>query len=174
VFRRILALTLALLFPNVNSGQFRAIAQAVSRQILTAAAWVRSQGFVVDKVALGQVFFREYFGFPCQVSFHRLLHIHHHLPSGAGTIGQWMADVPSGRSLTPLHGEKRNYWGSADLLRYWRWRILFHVKPAEPVLLRNRTSCFCTFRVCWQRERERVRTDRCLCFVAYFTVLVSS
>jgi hypothetical protein len=33
-------------------------------------------GFVVDKVALGQVFF-EYFGFPCQFSFHRLLHTHH-------------------------------------------------------------------------------------------------
>jgi hypothetical protein len=43
-------------------------------------------GFVVDKVALGQVFC-EYFGFPCQSSFHQLLHNHHHL-SGAGTIGQ--------------------------------------------------------------------------------------
>jgi hypothetical protein len=29
-------------------------------------------GFVVDKVALGQVF-SEYFGFHCQFSFHRLL-----------------------------------------------------------------------------------------------------
>jgi hypothetical protein len=29
-------------------------------------------GFVVDKVALGQVF-SEYFGFPCQSSFHQLL-----------------------------------------------------------------------------------------------------
>jgi hypothetical protein len=28
--------------------------------------------FVVDKVALGQVFF-EYFGFPCQFLFHELL-----------------------------------------------------------------------------------------------------
>jgi hypothetical protein len=28
--------------------------------------------FVVDKVALGQVF-SEYFGFPCQSSFHKLL-----------------------------------------------------------------------------------------------------
>jgi hypothetical protein len=47
----------------------------------------------MDKVALGQVFFN-YFGFPCQFSFHRLLNIHyhhhhhHHLSSGAGTIGQ--------------------------------------------------------------------------------------
>jgi hypothetical protein len=56
--------------------------------------------FVTDKVALGQVF-SEYFGFPCQFSFHRLLHTHH-LSSGAGTIGQLVADVPSGLSLTPL------------------------------------------------------------------------
>jgi hypothetical protein len=54
-------------------------------------------GFVVDNAALGQVF-SEYFGFPCQFSFHRLLHIHH-LSSGAGTIGQLVADVPSGLSL---------------------------------------------------------------------------
>jgi hypothetical protein len=41
---------------------------------------------VVDKVALGQVF-SEYFGFPCQFSFHQLFH-NHHISSGAGTIGQ--------------------------------------------------------------------------------------
>jgi hypothetical protein len=28
-------------------------------------------GFVVEKVALGQVFFFEYFGFPLSISFHR-------------------------------------------------------------------------------------------------------
>jgi hypothetical protein len=43
--------------------------------------------FVVDKMALGQVF-SEYSGFSCHSSFHRLLHYHHHLSSGAGTIGQ--------------------------------------------------------------------------------------
>jgi hypothetical protein len=40
----------------------RAMAQAVNRRPVTAAAWVRAQvnpvGFVVDKVALGQVFLR--------------------------------------------------------------------------------------------------------------------
>jgi hypothetical protein len=56
-------------------------------------------GFV-DKVALGQVF-SEYFRFPRQFSFHRLLHIHYHLSSGAGTICYIVADVPSGLSLTP-------------------------------------------------------------------------
>jgi hypothetical protein len=40
-------------------------------------------GFVVDKVALGQIFF-EYFGFPCQSSFHQFLYNHNHLSSGAG------------------------------------------------------------------------------------------
>jgi hypothetical protein len=34
-------------------------------------------GFVVDKVVLEQVF-SEYFGFPCQSSFHQLLHPHNH------------------------------------------------------------------------------------------------
>jgi hypothetical protein len=53
---------------------------------------------VVDKVAVVQVF-SEYLGFPCQVSFHRLLRTHH-LSSGAGTIGQLVAAVPSGLSLT--------------------------------------------------------------------------
>jgi hypothetical protein len=63
-------------------------------------------GFVVDKVKLGQVF-SECFGFPCQFSFHRLLHAHH-LSSGADTIGQLVADVPSGLSLTPLQKTKKS------------------------------------------------------------------
>jgi hypothetical protein len=55
-------------------------------------------GFVVDKVVLRQVF-SEYFGIPCQFSFHLLLHIHP--SSSASTICQFVADVPSGQSLTP-------------------------------------------------------------------------
>jgi hypothetical protein len=61
-------------------------------------------GFVVDKVALGQIF-SDYFGFPCQFSFHPLLHTHY-LSFGAGTIGQ-MADVPSAISLTPPQETKK-------------------------------------------------------------------
>jgi hypothetical protein len=34
-------------------------------------------GFVVDKVALGRVF-SDYFGVPCQSSFHQILHPHNH------------------------------------------------------------------------------------------------
>jgi hypothetical protein len=44
-------------------------------------------GFVVDKVTEGQLF-SQYFGFPCQLSSHRVLQIHRHLSSGAGTIDQ--------------------------------------------------------------------------------------
>jgi hypothetical protein len=60
----------------------RAIAEAFSRWLSTSAARVRARvlqvGFVVDKVASGQVF-SEYFGFPCQNrSFHQLLHHHSH------------------------------------------------------------------------------------------------
>jgi hypothetical protein len=61
--------------------------------------------FVVEKVALGPIFF-EYLGFLCQFSFHRLFNIHH-LSSGGGKIGQLVADVPSGLSLTPPQGTKK-------------------------------------------------------------------
>jgi hypothetical protein len=49
-------------------------------------------GFVVDKVALGQVF-SEYFGFPCQSSFQQILHPHNH----PGQVE--MFDVPRGPSF---------------------------------------------------------------------------
>jgi hypothetical protein len=77
-----------------------AIAQAVSRRLPGFELRPGHVGFVVDKVALGQVF-SEYFGFPCQFSFQRLLHTHHHVSCVAGTVGQIMIDVPSGLSLTP-------------------------------------------------------------------------
>jgi hypothetical protein len=63
---------------------------------------------VVDKVALEQVFF-EYFGLPYHFSFHILLHIHH-LSSGAGTIGQIVADIPSDLSLTPPQEIKKKLY----------------------------------------------------------------
>jgi hypothetical protein len=78
-------------------------------------------GFVVDKVALGQVF-SEYFAFPCHSSFHRLLHIHHHLSPGAGTIGKLVADEPSGLSLKPnLNGNLTSiyYGGNIQNFHYY-------------------------------------------------------
>jgi hypothetical protein len=53
-------------------------------------------GFVVDELALGLVF-SEYFGFPCQFSFHQLLNTHH-LSPGTGKMGQLVAVIPSGLS----------------------------------------------------------------------------
>jgi hypothetical protein len=71
-------------------------------------------GFVVDKVALGQVF-SEHFGFPCKFSYHRLLYTHH-LSPGAGTIGHLVADVPSGLSLTSAQETTKKKLGSMFLL----------------------------------------------------------
>jgi hypothetical protein len=55
--------------------------QGLGRWLPTAAARVRARsghlGFVVDIVVLGQVLC-EYFGFPCQSSFHQILHPHIH------------------------------------------------------------------------------------------------
>jgi hypothetical protein len=83
--------------------QGRAIAQAVICRLPNTAVGFEARsshvGFVVNEVAVGQVY-SEYLGFSCQFSFHRLLHTHH-LSSRAGTIGQLVADVPSGVSVTP-------------------------------------------------------------------------
>jgi hypothetical protein len=70
----------------------RAIAQAVSRWLPTDVVRGSHPGlvmwdFVVDKVALGQVF-SEYFGFPCQFSFHQLLQKLSSSITGVCTIGQ--------------------------------------------------------------------------------------
>jgi hypothetical protein len=65
---------------------------------------------MVDKVALGQVFF-EYFGFPCQFLFKLLLNTHHR-SSGAGTIGQLVGSVPSGLSLTLQEEKKKLIWAA--------------------------------------------------------------
>jgi hypothetical protein len=63
------------MYVRYRSIQGRVIAQTVSRWLPTVAARVRALsghvGFVVDKVALGQVF-SKYFGFPCQSSFHQI------------------------------------------------------------------------------------------------------
>jgi hypothetical protein len=61
---------------------------------------------MVDNVALRQVF-SKYLGFPCKFWFHWLLHIHHYLSSGAGTIVQLAPDVPSWLSLIPPQEPKK-------------------------------------------------------------------
>jgi hypothetical protein len=80
------------------------IAQAVSRRLPTAAARVRARvrscGICGGQNDTGAGFLR-ILRFPCQFPFHRLLHNHPELTSGAGTIDQIEAVVPSGLSLTP-------------------------------------------------------------------------
>jgi hypothetical protein len=56
---------------------------------------------VAKAAAQGQIF-SEFFSFPCY-SFHRQLYTHHPSP-GAGTIGQILADEPSGILLAPYQG----------------------------------------------------------------------
>jgi hypothetical protein len=65
---------------SVNKG--RDIAQGVSRWLPTVAARVRarvcSSGICGGQSGAGTVF-PEYFGFPCQSLFHKILHPHSHL-----------------------------------------------------------------------------------------------
>jgi hypothetical protein len=81
----------------------------VSRHIPNAATQVLSQ-FKSSGICGGQsdtgAGSSEFFGLFCQFSFHQMLHIH--LSYGAGTIGQLVADVPSGLSLTPVQETKKN------------------------------------------------------------------
>jgi hypothetical protein len=60
-------------------------------------------GFVVAKVALGQVL-SEYFGFPCQLSFHQTLHTH---LSGDGT--RRISGRRTKRTVSPHPTLKKTY-----------------------------------------------------------------
>jgi hypothetical protein len=95
-----LKLSLLLLLLLLLLSLDRAIAEAVCRWLHTAAAriraWVWQVGFVVDKVALGQVF-SKYFGFPCQNrSFRQLFHHHNHPGRHAESLRR--TDYPSKES----------------------------------------------------------------------------
>jgi hypothetical protein len=85
---------------DMNPLKDRVIAGAISRRCLTSAAYVRVQvsscWICRGQSGNGAGSFRP-LGFP--LPFHRLQNTHH--PScGAGTIGQILADVPSGLNLT--------------------------------------------------------------------------
>jgi hypothetical protein len=69
--------------------------------------YVHSSYSLLIWVAFGQVF-SEYFGFPCKLSFHQMLHIH--LSSEAGIIGQFVADVPNVlSSIPPAETKKKRF-----------------------------------------------------------------
>jgi hypothetical protein len=74
---------------------------------------------------MGRVF-SKYLSFPYQ-SFHRLLDTNYHPSSRAGTIGQIVADIPSGISLTP---PQETYSGP----------VLQAIKP-EPTNSSNYNGC---------------------------------
>jgi hypothetical protein len=89
----------------------RAIAQAITCRLFTASAQVRDGvsycGICGGQGGIGAGFFSKYFGFPCQFAYHRLIRIHHYLSSGADTIGQTVAAVPSGlMAVSPHEREK--------------------------------------------------------------------
>jgi hypothetical protein len=70
--------------------------------------------FVVGKVALGQVF-SEYFGFPCQSSFHQFLHNHHPLSSGAELF------QAVGETLRyEIHKLINSIWNKEELPDQWK------------------------------------------------------
>jgi hypothetical protein len=86
------------------SNGLRAIAQAVSCRLPTAAALIRARVWSCvicgEQSGTGESFL------PCQFSFHRLLHTH--ISPGAATIGQIVADVLSG--LRPLSDKTHGGW----------------------------------------------------------------
>jgi hypothetical protein len=88
--------------PTVAKG--RAIAHTVSRRLPTAVrvwAQLTSCGIYGRQSGICA-------GFPCKFLFHRLLQIHHHLLSRAGSIGQLVAHVPSVLSFSPSKESSSN------------------------------------------------------------------
>jgi hypothetical protein len=84
----------------------------------------------------------EYFGLPCQVSFHQLLHPHHLSPKD-GTIDQLVVDVPSGLSLTPPQETKtktRLRQRNAPVTEYKRLGIIISPSKEQNSLFRNSTK----------------------------------
>jgi hypothetical protein len=90
---------------------FCALSFEVSRSVITVQHGFRAR-FKKDASYKNNVFFKtctklmlhcnhRVFRFRSRFSFHRPLYAHHYLSSGAGTIRQTVADMPSGLCLTP-------------------------------------------------------------------------
>jgi hypothetical protein len=73
------------------------------------------QAFVVDKVALGQVF-SDCFGFPCHFAFHHLHYTdhHHHPRRETGSVGPLVTDVDSA-SLSPRMNKNNSSSSSSSI-----------------------------------------------------------
>jgi hypothetical protein len=100
----------------------------LTHRLPTAASRVRSQ--VRWTKWRWDRFFSEYFDFPCQFAFHRLLHTHH-LSSVAGTIRQTVVDMPSGLSPTPPQ-ETKKIDTPVLSVSYDAYRTDEWTKPGEP------------------------------------------
>jgi hypothetical protein len=82
--------------------------------------------------------FSKYSGFSCQFFFHQIIYTR--LSSGAGTVDALSGDVPSGLSLTPLHGIKtfkitRKYFRKMILIRFAKPEMLLKIHQKENNLL---------------------------------------
>jgi hypothetical protein len=89
-------------------------------------------GFVVDKMALGQVF-SEDFGFPCQSSFPQLLHNHPHHHLGLYNRPE-VAAAPGDKSPTPLKKKVAGYGlGNQGSLPSWYkdFSLSYHAKTSH-------------------------------------------
>jgi hypothetical protein len=107
-------------------------------------------GFVVDRVALWQVFF-EYFGFPCQFSFYQILHTHLRVSSGdltnrpvGGRSTKWTQSYPTQRKACvhlqkypdSLDGEELINYRSALVSRAAGIRVsIYESFPSSPPML---------------------------------------
>jgi hypothetical protein len=95
----------------INSKLSRDPAQAVSHSLPTEAARVRSQIRSCGGRSGTETGFLPVLGVPLPILIPPTApHTHtHHLSSGAGTIGQIVAHIPSGLSLTPPQKERNQY-----------------------------------------------------------------
>jgi hypothetical protein len=128
----------------------------------------------VDKAHWDRSLF-ECFGFLCQSLFHQMLHTH--LSNGTGTIGQLVADVPSGLTVSPTtsHEIRNTGFNIRRLLRLvgLRWRNcnplprgdmhLIHILNWLLVNLVSTRNAYCPISVCSPRicmAEERIATNR--------------
>jgi hypothetical protein len=122
-FQRYVSSGFILMYLKIITSRYQGYTRgrAVSRWIPTVAARVRSQvrscGICGGQSGTGAGFLRV-LRFPCQSSFHRLLHNHHNLSSAAGTIGQqwptYKVDSEKKKNVTrtnktTLLGQNKNF-----------------------------------------------------------------
>jgi hypothetical protein len=101
----------------------------------------------MDREALGQVYL-DYFCFPCQFLFHRMLHTH--LAFGAGTVDPRVSDVPRAISLTCYELKICEDCSQARLMRGGKGKFLGSYTSSKNLL----TSAYPS--VCTQgSERKR-------------------